>query len=173
MKVINLRGAMTAYNTYTKESDRVYSIKRIYGGSSPALPEAEEAAQNAWVDFLTASVALTEALEEAQKRCTARTIDAKTVCRSLKEVEQRLDLPKRALEGISVTVDANAQDFPKAYKYTPESTVFSAVYKSGSWKITEVTRAKTARLSQGTRVTLTEEAKADVIARALKEKTVF
>lgn len=153
MKVINMKNAMRAYRQYMESSQK------------------REGA--AWKEFTEATATLTEAIEEAQKRCTARTIDAYTVCHSLAEIEQRLDLPKRALEGISVTVDAKAQDFPKAYKYTPESTVFSAVYKSGSWKITEVTREKTARLFQGTRVTLTDEAKAEVIARALKEKTMF
>ena len=153
MKVINMKNAMKAYRQYMESSQKRGSDE--------------------WKEFTEAATALTEAIEEAQKRCTARTIDAYTVCRNLEEVERRLDLPKRALEGISVTVDPNAQDFPKAYKYTPESTVFSATYKSGSWKITEVTREKTAKLFQGTRVTLTDEAKAEVIARALKEKTMF
>lgn len=153
MKVINMTKAMKAYRQYMESSQKRGSDE--------------------WREFTEATATLTEAIEEAQKRCTARTIDAYTVCRNLEEVERRLDLPKRALEGISVTVDPNAQDFPKAYKYTPESTVFSATYKSGSWKITEVTREKTAKLFQGTRVTLTEEAKAEVIARALKEKTMF
>ena len=153
MKVINMKNAMSAYRQYMESSQKRESA--------------------AWEEFTEATSALTEAIEEAQKRCTARTIDAFIVCRNLEEVERRLDLPKRALEGISVTVDPNAQDFPKSYKYTPESTVFSAIYKSGSWKVTDVTREKTAKLFQGTRVTLTEEAKAEVIARALKEKTVF
>ena len=172
MKVINMKNAMKAYKNYDEATTRRFAIKR----SNPhpdRLDEADKAVTEAWREFTEATAALTEAIEEAQKRCTARTIDAFIVCRNLEEVERRLDLPKRALEGISVTVDPNAQDFPKAYKYTPESTVFSAVYKSGSWKITDVTREKTAKLFQGTRVTLTEEAKAEVIARALKEKTVF
>lgn len=173
MKTINLKNAMTAYNTYTKESDRVYSIKRIYGGSSPALPEAEAAAQTAWTDFLTASAALSEAIDAEQKRCTSRKIEAKDVCKALAAVEEKLNLPKRLLNGVSVTIDCNAQDFPKAYKYTPESTIFQAAFKSGSWKVTDIFRGKTKELYKGTHVELTDEAKAAIIERALKEHTTF
>lgn len=172
-KVINLKNAMTAYNTYTKESDRVYSIKRIYGGASPALPEAEAAAQTAWTDFLTASAALSEAIDDAQKRCTSRKLDAQRLCRALREAEKKLDLPKRLLEGVTVEIDVNAQDFPKAYKYTPESTIFQATFKSGSWKVTDIFRGKTKELYKGTHVELTDDAKAAIIERALEEHTAF
>lgn len=172
MKTINLKNAMKTFNDLTEERNRVAWIKRN-APKSPNLKEAEDSDQSAWIDFLNASAALAKAINEAQKRCTSRKLDTEQLCRALREVERKLDLPKRLLEGVSVEIDVNAQDFPKAYKYTPESTIFQATFKSGSWKVTDIFRGKTKELYKGTQVELTDDAKAAIIDRALKEHTTF
>lgn len=172
MKTINLKNAMKTFGDVIEERNRVAWIKRTAPGS-PNLKEAEDSEQAAWIDFLHATAALTEAIDAEQKRCTARKLDAERLCRALREAEKKLDLPKRLLDGIIVSVDVNAQDFPKAYKYTPESTHFKATYKSGSWRVTDIWRGETSKSSRGTVVTLTEEAKAAILDRALEEHTAF
>ncbi len=92
------------------------------------------------------------ALEEAQKRCTARTIDLADICEALDEIDKHFGLKKKDMEGLTVKVDCNAQDFPRAYKHTPESTVFSAYFKSGSWRIYNIYRDTTAKPGHGVQV---------------------
>lgn len=68
------------------------------------------------------------------------------------------------MDGVTVAVDLNAQNFPNKYKGTPYSTIFEARYKSGSWRITDIYRAETRAQSKGCTVNLTEEAKAAILA---------
>lgn len=109
--------------------------------------------------------ALESAIKEAEGRATARTISVRQVCYILNQVESRLGITKKAMEGITVSVDFNAQDFPSAYKYTPESTRFSAEYHRGEWIITGIARMRTRRASQRVLVSLTDDAKEAILAK--------
>lgn len=104
-------------------------------------------------------------LDELQKRCSARTIYFVNIADDCKTVERKLDLPKKYLKGVTIQVDHNAQDFPSAYKYTPESTHFTAVHTGKEWKLTDLRRDTTLRASKAFRVFLTEEAKAAILDR--------
>ena len=97
------------------------------------------AAYEAWQN---ASAILTDAIDAAEGRSTERTITAYDVIESLRSVENSLNIPKKHLEGVSVTIDVNAQRFPKAYRYTPESTIFSATWRKGSWRVTDIYRGE-------------------------------
>lgn len=108
---------------------------------------------------------LAQILEDVQRRSKVRTIDVAAIIDSLVEIEDELDISKKAMEGITVHVDRNAQDFPSAYKYVPESTHFEAVYKNGSWRVTKVSRDVTLRARQRITITHTEESKAALLAR--------
>ena len=108
---------------------------------------------------------LTEAIEAAEGRATARTITAWEVVVALREVEERLSISKKAMDGVEVSIDINAQDFPRAYKWPPESTHFDAMYKGGYWRVTNVYRYKTQTPRFRHIVRLTEEAKRAVISR--------
>lgn len=101
-------------------------------------------------------------LESVQKRSKVRTITAEDIYRTVKEVEKHLGIPKKYLNGVCIHCDLNAQDFPNAYKYRPESTHFTAEYRSGTWKLTDVWRDTTERTKR-VRISLTEEAEAKVI----------
>lgn len=112
----------------------------------------------------TTSRALFDAIRAAEGRATARTITPEEVVSALDIVERKLDLPKKHLDGVTVDIDYHAQDFPRAYKYTPESTHFCAVYKRGSWRVIDIYRATTRRASQAYKVDLTDAAKEAIIA---------
>lgn len=83
-------------------------------------------------------------LEEVQKRCSCRTITVEEVQNKLNEYFNELGISKKNMIGTIIKdCDLNAQSFPSAYKYTPESTHISAEYKSKGWVITDIWRGKT------------------------------
>lgn len=111
------------------------------------------------------SRALFDAIRAAEGRATARTITPEEVVSALYMITEKLGfLPRKYMEGVAVDIDYHAQDFPHAYKYTPESTHFCAVYKRGSWRVIDIYRATTRRASQAYRVDLTDAAKEAIIA---------
>lgn len=83
---------------------------------------------------------ISAAIEAAEGKATARTIDYDDIVSELSWLESFWGIPKKAMTGIKVSVNANAQTFPSAYKYTPESTWFDAEKTSSGWKLTDVYR---------------------------------
>ena len=104
-------------------------------------------------------------LETAQARCTARTITTEQICTALKKVEDHLLTfsTKKDAIGTVVTVDYWAAKFPKAYKYTPESTHFIAHLTDKGWKVTSLYR-DTCR-TQFADIVLTPETKKNMATR--------
>jgi hypothetical protein len=83
-------------------------------------------------------------------------------------VEKRLNITKKAMNGVTVCIDIHAQNFPNAYRGTPESTYFTAEYRNGSWRITEISRRITSRAGHGTKIYLTEDAKTALLSRIVE-----
>jgi hypothetical protein len=81
-------------------------------------------------------------IDDAQGRATARVIDINDILNATVKIEAVLNVPKKYLEGIVYSVDMNAQDFPHAYKYVPESTHFTLTYKNGTWRVSDIIRAQ-------------------------------
>ena len=166
MKAIRTKEIMKAYETMmtkkhiydfelkwsarTKES--IEGCKRAYDDSKKAFAEIVSKAD--------------EMLEEIQKKCRVRTINMMGICKALTEINEKLNIQKKAMEDITVSVDINSQAFPKAYKYIPESTYFDATYKKGQWIITDVYR-DICKPNNST-MHLTEEAKQAVLDRLTK-----
>lgn len=84
--------------------------------------------------------ALETAIKAAEGKASVRKISPGNIFDAVDEVEERLSIPKKAMDGVTIYCDCNAQDFPNAYKYVPESTHFAAVYKNGSWRVTDIRR---------------------------------
>lgn len=136
-KEINLKNAMAAYDSaLLNDTPFEYSI--------PAL-DAE--------------------LEAVQKRCTARTIGLSDICHQLRRVNVTFGISKKAMDGLKVVVDCNAQDFPSAYKYNPESTLFTAHYKNGSWRIASIKRGTPHRLGHNAKILEMPDATAEALVR--------
>lgn len=121
------------------------------------------------------SAKLQPTLDAAQKGAHVRTIDIKDMAYALDKAEKIINgagwhkITKKALEGTTAVIDCNAQTFPNAYKGIPESTFFSAVYHSGKWQIIAFWRGCTASPRQGIKITLTDAAKAAIIAEIQAE----
>ena len=163
MKEINLKRAMQAY-AEMETADRWMHVDylRSVGDRERARCEIQQA--NAHKAFEEITADLTKILDEVQHRCSARIINARNICWALARIDGKLDITKKAMDGVTVAVDLNAQNFPGMYKGTPYSTIFEARYKSGSWRITDIYRAETRAQSKGCTVNLTEEAKAAILA---------
>lgn len=131
---------------------------RIVGKDEMAAKRAE---------FSKAAKVLNDELDEVQKRCTARIITAEQICSILQSYTNDLRIPKGAMEGIEIEVNPCAQSFPRAYKFTPESTQFTAVYKRGSWRITDI-RRDTCRTWK-IHAKLTDAAKEAIVTRFERE----
>lgn len=86
---------------------------------------------------------LSDTLKEVQKRCTARTIDINDIKRIIKEVEKNLELrrlPKNSWDGIVVYCNPYQEQYPNAYKYPPNGTIFNLTYYNNCWRILSVDR---------------------------------
>ena len=108
---------------------------------------------------------LNTALDTVQKRCRERTITAQEIMNTLDDITKKLDISKRAMDGVSVEFDLNAQRFPNAYKYTPMSTIVSATYKNGKWTNVQITREQTRRPGKKYCIEHTENSKAALLER--------
>lgn len=89
------------------------------------------------------SDAIAEAIKTAEGRATARTITCQDIMDACENILLRyygLGASLADLDGMTVSINVNAQDFPKAYKYTPECTWFDAMFHGGKWRLTNVYR---------------------------------
>ena len=107
---------------------------------------------------------LEKVINEAQGKARVRRISTSTVINTLAKVQKQLDIPKKSMKGISISVDYYAQKFPSAHKGILESTQFSAEYDGRHWRITNVYRAK-CRYSGEVIINHTEESKKAIINR--------
>lgn len=102
-------------------------------------------------------------IDTVQNRCTARTIEYFHIVNTVMEIENKYNLTKKQLEGCKFDVDMYAQDFPRAYKYTADSTQFTIVMEKGKWRITDIDRYATRKSGQRIIATLTDEAKTAIL----------
>lgn len=164
MKEINLKQAMQAYAEMWRADTWMADLDNFMSVSDREKERCEFQQAEAHKAFDEAAEDLTKILDEVQHRCSARIISARNICWALVRIDGKLDITKKAMDGVTVAVDLNAQNFPNKYKGTPYSTIFEARYKSGSWRITDIYRAETRAQSKGCTVNLTEEAKAAILA---------
>lgn len=106
---------------------------------------------------------ITEEIKAVEGRSTVRLLTVQDIMDSCVYVEKELGIPKKAMDGIVIDVDVNAQDFPGAYKWTPESTQFRAQRGKGGWYLIKISRERTRRRSQMHYVSLTDAAKEAII----------
>lgn len=110
--------------------------------------------------------ALTQAFDAAQHGCRQRTIGIDDILSTLQQVEDHLRIPKGKLDGVRMDANPCAQTFPRAYRYTPMSTQFSAVYKNRCWHITDIYRGKCGGPRSAVRIELTDAAREAVLEHA-------
>ena len=90
-------------------------------------------------------------------------MDFDDVRRITQHIEYRLGISKKSMEGIEAVVDIHAQDFPHAYKYTPDSTWIKVGYSAGCWQFLGAARIRTASAGHGYSLLLTPAAEAEIL----------
>ena len=110
---------------------------------------------------------LIAAIAAAEGRAKIRTINADDIVAVLTEVDERLEIISTKTDAIGtiVDIDIHAQHFPNAYKYTPESTQFTAKLTRNGWSITGICRSRTRAPSKRIVLTLTEATKEHILSR--------
>lgn len=113
---------------------------------------------------------LNDAIKTAEGRAKARTITAEDIIKTADKITRNFTefygVPKKAILGVIADVDYNAQDFPNAYRYTPESTQFRMEYTPSGWAILSIERWETRRAKCAVKLELTEDAKEAITRRA-------
>ena len=105
-----------------------------------------------------------EMLAEVQEKSRVRTISFDDMMDVITRIEKRLgEIRKKYWKGIRVHVDCNAQDFPGAYKGTPESTQFTIERATSGWALTGISRNRTKGQYEEVYIELTEEAKQQLL----------
>lgn len=98
------------------------------------------------------------AIKEVEGKATARTIDYTDITDALTKIEKRLNIPKKAMTGITVYLDVNAQDMPRAYKYPAYSTQAVIYRTAAAWRLEELNRTYVCRAGYGIQIDLTPDA---------------
>lgn len=145
--------------------ERVKQNQAIY--SDRYLKDYEERlkAMESELKEIAESSGLNAELETVQKRAKVRCTNYDEIFRILTNIEKELNISKKAMNGIKAVIDPNAQDFPRSYKFTPQSTIITAEYKNGAWKI-EIERAETRK--DRALLSLTEEAEKAILSNYRK-----
>ena len=112
---------------------------------------------------ITNTKKLEEAIKKAEGRATARTLSIYTIMSNLNQIK----VPKSRLDGTRVEYDGG-QKFPNAYKYTPESTHFTAENVKGRWYVTNIWRDTCPNRNTSMYVEYSEAAKAWILEDASK-----
>lgn len=120
------------------------------------------------INNITAAKRIKAELEAVQGRCKVRTIDFDDIRQTLESVEKKIGIPKCWLDGCTLSIDINAQNFPLPYKYIPESTIFVAENKKGVWYVTDIFRSNCRRANDMVRMALTDDAKREILYRFSK-----
>lgn len=159
MKPINLKAAMENRAVIQTNAKML-----AYVNNPNTIKRMEAEIEACKAELATANDLAEKAIKEAEGKARERTICASDIYMALEEVEENLSIPKKYMSGISVEADLNAQSFANAYKYKPMSTHFTAEYKNGSWRLTDICR-DVCRPNPRIRLSLTEDAKAALIKR--------
>ena len=168
--VMKIRGQMKEteqkihyHETVLLNSDRY--AKSVIEWSEQTLADLRKDMESLETEHNEKLAKLQAELDAVQKTSRVRTISTLGIIRCLTYVEDHLGISKRAMDGIVVEVDDNAQHFPKSYKGRPESTWFRAEYRKGSWRITAIWRGDTEKSGNGYSIRLTETARAALLAK--------
>lgn len=112
------------------------------GRVPPPKPERKKTMMTA-AEFFTKTdlKALTEKLNAANGRATARTLDIDACIEHLTDFENSLRISKKAMTGTKAIVHATMETLPGAYRYRAYSTKASFEYDGKHWRFKEAERS--------------------------------
>ena len=102
-------------------------------------------------------------LDKANHLARTRTVNVDDVYGAVATLERKFeDCTKKSMEGLTVNVDLNSQDFPNAYRGVPMSTQFTLVYEKRSWRFVYAERMRCG-VSKRYDVTLTDTMREELL----------
>lgn len=102
-------------------------------------------------------------LDKANHLARTRTVNVDDVYGAVATLERKFeDCTKKSMEGLTVNVDLNSQDFPNAYHGVPMSTQFTLVYEKRSWRFVYAERMRCG-VSKRYDVTLTDAMREELL----------
>ena len=102
-------------------------------------------------------------LEKANYLACTRTVDIEDVYDAVYVIERKFeDCTRKSLEGLTVNVDLNSQDFPSTYCGIPMSTQFTLMYEKRSWRFVCAERLQCGK-SKRYDVTLTDAMREELL----------
>lgn len=104
-------------------------------------------------------------ITEAEGKAVTRKITYDNIAIAVERIEKELNVYKKDMIGVKASVDLNAQNFPKAYKYAPKSTHFEAIRKASGWDLKSVERNITRREGHAYELDLPEHTKLAIIKK--------
>ena len=106
-------------------------------------------------------------IESAQEKARTRKINFQDILYAIKRIDVKLNITKKAKEGVRVSVALHADKYPNAYRGIPESTHFLLVFKGGKWRLADIYRFSCNRKNTY-HTKLSETAKEAIIENCLK-----
>ncbi len=169
MKPINLKALMAAYETFERaKSNLRYERDIVRMGRWPSrIESAETQHRDAKAAFAAECDRINKVIHGVEGKSTARTATAEDLASTLCEINEKLNIPKKHMNGIVAVIDKNAQSFPNAYKYQPKSTQFMCEFKNGTWRLYGIFRDRCCNDGHHVTLTLTKDAE-DAIIRNFK-----
>lgn len=102
-------------------------------------------------------------IKEVEGRASARLVDYKNIKEAIEEIENSIPVAKKYMVGVKVHLDVNAQEFPKAYRYIPESTHVVIERAKSGWKLIDVHRGTCGGAHDTYDITLTDNCKKEIL----------
>ena len=115
--------------------------------------------------IITNTDELNKAIDAAEKSARVRKITSKDIAEGCRMAETRMGIFRKYMDGVTISVDMNAQDFSCCYRGFPESTHFDAINRRGKWYVTDIYRSRCCRAGHKVEIKLTDAAKDAVIRR--------
>lgn len=102
-------------------------------------------------------------IADVQGKARERLISYADIVAACDEIDKKIKITQKAKKGIVASIDINAQNFPRAYKYRAESTKFNLIYSGGKWRVYSICRAYTRPSGRKIHLTLPEAAREAII----------
>jgi hypothetical protein len=159
---INLAKAYETYKTFTLATEVVKFHEQYKTKYPDTYALNVERYNKAYNEYKQSIEPVETVIAEVQQRVRERKISAIDIMERIKLIEEKLNIPKKHMKGVTVEVIEEAQVFPRAYKYIPEGTSYTITHNGKNWILTDVSRQPCNRAKK-VHMTLPDEAKEAIL----------
>lgn len=160
MKKMNLTTIITAYQKMeTFRTQKAWA----FTNDKSMLCYYQEKTDDAYREFKRASEELEKLIKAVEGKSTVRLITAEDICECVLKVENKLNITKKAMNGIVVVFNGN-ENLPSAYKYSASATTYTLEFKNNKWWLTDLRRDRITKTAKpNVEIRLTPEAEKEIL----------